>query len=109
MIDLSQDQLALVHRLLEKHVRDCEVRAFGSRVTGKAKLYSDLDIVVLGPSRLPLGRLAALREAFSECDLPIRVDLIDWHAIPESFRAAISKRYEIIQKPAFLSEVQANN
>ena len=67
---------------------------------GKCKPYSDLDLVLLGPARLPLGRMAALREAFAESELPIRVDVIDWHAISENFRNIIAAKFEILQNPA---------
>jgi predicted nucleotidyltransferase len=99
MIDLAPEQLAIVRRLLATHVPDCEVRAFGSRIVGNAKPYSDLDLALLGPARLPLGRLAALREAFAESELSIRVDVIDWHAISEPFRAIIAAKFELLQKP----------
>jgi predicted nucleotidyltransferase len=100
MIDLAPEQLAIVRRLLAAQVPECEVRAFGSRVLGKAKPHSDLDIALFGPVRLPLARLAALREAFQECELPIRVDVIDWHAISENFRNIIAAKFEILQPPA---------
>jgi predicted nucleotidyltransferase len=106
MIDLTPDQLAIVRRLLAAQVPDCEVRAFGSRVTGNAKPYSDLDIVLLGPARLSLGRLAALREAFAESELPIRVDVIDWHVISENFRSIIAAKFEILQNHA-LSDAES--
>ncbi len=97
MIDLAPEQLAIVRSLLAAQVPDCEVRAFGSRITGKAKPYSDLDIVLFGPARLSLGRLATLREAFAESELPIRIDLIDWHALSENFRNIISAKFEVLQ------------
>jgi predicted nucleotidyltransferase len=99
MIDLAPEQLAIVRRLLATHVAECEVRAFGSRVTGKAKPYSDLDIALLAPARLPIGRLASLREAFAESELSIRVDVLDWHAISEAFRGIIAAKFELLQKP----------
>jgi predicted nucleotidyltransferase len=99
MIDLAPQQLATVRHLLAAHVPECEVRAFGSRVTGKPKPYSDLDLVLIGPARLPTGRLAAVREALQESDLPIRVDVLDWHAIPESFRQIIAAGFEVLQTP----------
>ena len=99
MIDLAPELLAIVLRLLAAQVPDCEVRAFGSRVTGNAKPYSDLDLVLLGPARLSLGRLAALREAFADSDLPIRIEVIDWHAISENFRNIIAAKFEALQIP----------
>ena len=100
MIDLAPESLAIVRRLLAAQLPECQVRAFGSRVTGNAKPYSDLDLVLLGPARLPLGRLAAVREAFAESDLPIRVDVIDWHSISENFRNIIAAKFEILQNPS---------
>ncbi|MEI6606268.1 MAG: nucleotidyltransferase domain-containing protein [Verrucomicrobiota bacterium] len=100
MIDLAPESLAIVRRLLAAQLPECEVRAFGSRVTGNAKPYSDLDLVLLGPARLPLGRLAAVREAFAESDLPIRVEVIDWHSISENFRNIIAEKSEILQSPS---------
>ena len=96
MIDLAPEKLDIVRRLLAAHVPECEVRAFGSRVTGKAKAHSDLDIVLLGPARLPLWRLAALREAFEESELPIRIDVLDWNALSESFRKIITAQCEVL-------------
>ncbi len=100
MIDLAPEQLASVVRLLGAQVPDCEVRAFGSRVSGRAKPYSDLDLALLGQGRLPLERIAALREAFAESELPIRVDLVDWQALSENFRAIIAANCEVIQHAA---------
>jgi predicted nucleotidyltransferase len=97
MIDLAPEQLEIVRRLLAVQVPDCEVRAFGSRVTGNARPYSDLDIILLGPARLSIGRLAALREAFAESELAIRVDVIDWNAISKNFRNIIAAQFEILQ------------
>jgi uncharacterized protein len=97
MIDLAPEQLEIVRRLLAVQVPDCEVRAFGSRVTGNARPYSDLDIVLLGPARLSIGRLAALREAFAESELAIRVDVIDWNAISKNFRNIIAAQFGILQ------------
>ena len=107
MIDLAPEPLAIVRRLLAALLPDCEVRAFGSRVTGNAKPHSDLDLVLLGPTRLPLDRLAAVREAFAESELPIRVDVIDWHAISENFRNIIAAKFEILQIPAITDEASA--
>lgn len=99
MIDLDARHLATVQAILARRVPECEVRAFGSRVNGTAKPYSDLDLAVIGPAPLPGDRLAALREALSESDLSIRVDVLDWHVIPENFRQIIAARFEVLQAP----------
>jgi type I restriction enzyme S subunit len=38
---------------------------------------------------LTLDEIAALSEAFSESDLPYKVDIVDWHAVDERFRRII--------------------
>ena len=51
MIDLSPQHLQTVRAILGQHVPNCEVRAFGSRVSGAAKSYSDLDLAVVAGSK----------------------------------------------------------
>lgn len=99
MIDLAPQHLATVRRILAEQVPECEVRVFGSRVSGTAKDYSDLDIALVGSSQLEIARLGRLREALQESDLPIRVDVLDWNAIPESFRNVIDRDFEVLQSP----------
>lgn len=88
-LDFTPEQLAIVREILAKHLPDREVRAFGSRVSGTAKKFSDLDLVVMGDDPVPLSILSALEEAFSESDLPFKVDVVDWAAADENFRRVV--------------------
>lgn len=97
MIDIPLRHLEIIREILYKHVPDCEVRAFGSRVTGRAKDYSDLDLVVVCKKKLAGDILYGLKEDFEESDLPFRVDVLDWNAISEEFRRVIEKKYEVVQ------------
>jgi predicted nucleotidyltransferase len=89
MIDLSPDHLKIIKAILSKHIPHCEVRVFGSRATGRAWRYSDLDLLIVGPGLLDLSTLGRLMEDFEDSDLPMVVDIVDWHGISEEFRAAI--------------------
>ena len=97
MIDLNPNHLATVERILTKHVPECEVRAFGSRATWTSKDYSDLDLAIVGSGPLDWRTLGRLKEAFEDSDLPIQVDVLDWHSISESFRKVIERDYVIVQ------------
>lgn len=97
MIDLRPDLLAIVQEILQQHVPACEVRAFGSRQKWTAKETSDLDLVVVGPQRIQLKTMAALKEAFEESILPMRVDVLDWNAISPEFQRVIEESFEVIQ------------
>jgi type I restriction enzyme S subunit len=48
---------------------------------------------------LPLTRQAALAEAFSESDLPWRVDVVDWAATTEAFRKVMARDKVVLQSP----------
>nr|WP_252348510.1 nucleotidyltransferase domain-containing protein [Gluconobacter sp. P5B12] len=76
--------------ILNEIVPDREVRAFGSRVTGKAKPFSDLDLAVMGDEPLPLETRGRLEEAFSESDLPWKVDVLDWAQAERDFQKIIA-------------------
>ena len=90
-IDIAPDHLRIVMDILRAHVPRYPVWAFGSRATGQAKPYSDLDLAVITDQPLPLATRAALAEAFSESDLPWRVDVIDWSTTNDAFRKIIAQ------------------
>jgi predicted nucleotidyltransferase len=96
-MDLTPAQLKIVKATLQKHLAGIEVRAFGSRVQGKAKTWSDLDLAVISDKKISPIIIENLRTAFAESDLPFRVDILDWHDISSEFRALIDAKYEVIQ------------
>ncbi|AXN01900.1 MULTISPECIES: nucleotidyltransferase family protein [Acetobacter] len=96
-IDITPEERAIVLRILNDIVPDREVRVFGSRVTGKAKPFSDLDLAIMGDAPLSLGTRARLEEAFSESQLPWKVDVIDWLKIDTDFQNIIRKNWIILE------------
>ena len=88
-----------VLNILRAHVPEYEVWAFGSRVHGRnLKPFSDLDLVVITAEPLDLLRLADLKEAFTESDLPFKVDLLDWATVNDRFRRIIEKEHVVVKK-----------
>jgi len=96
MLDLAPEQLAEVRRILQSHVPGLAVRVFGSRVQGKARPFSDLDLAVMSETPLDSRQLAALKDAFAESDLPFRVDVVDWAATSQAFQEIIERGYEVL-------------
>jgi type I restriction enzyme S subunit len=96
-IDIQPDQWAIVRDILRKHVPQYEVWAFGSRATGKAREFSDLDLAVITDKPLPLDISAGLSDDFSESDLPWKVDVVDWSTTRDSFRAIIERDKVVVQ------------
>ena len=50
---------------------------FGSRATGRARPYSDLDILISSPVPLDWRARADLQDAFEASNLPFRVDVVE--------------------------------
>lgn len=100
-IDITPEERAIVLRILNEIVPDREVRAFGSRVTGKAKPFSDLDLAIMGDKPLSLEIRARLEEAFSESELPWKVDVLDWALTEIIFRKIIQKQSFPIKNRVF--------
>ena len=85
-VDLSPEQEAIVRNTLARHLpAGVAVWVYGSRATGHARAYSDLDLALEGDGPLPATLLGDLAEAFDESDLPWKVDLLDWATASESF------------------------
>jgi len=99
-LDLPEKYLEQVRDLLRIHVPHAEVWAYGSRVSGGGHEASDLDLVLRSPANLrqEAPGLFDLKEAFIESELPIRVDIIDWARIPESFHGEIERAHVVIQE-----------
>jgi uncharacterized protein len=91
MIELKPQYIALTQAILSAHLPHAQLQAFGSRTTGQAKPFSDLDLAVLDDLRFSDRELATARYALEESALPIRVDLVRWSQLPQSLRSVIEE------------------
>lgn len=98
-LHLPDTYLHMVQAVLRQHAPEATVWAYGSRVNGDHHEASDLDLVLRHPSATPCppGQLNALREAFSDSNLPLLVQLVDWVRIPAAFQAEIEAGYVVVQ------------
>lgn len=95
-IILPPEQLQLVLSLTQAYLPGVEIWAYGSRVRGNPRRYSDLDLVAFA-AHGQSSQVHNLREAFEESDLPIRVDLFLWDDLPDSFHHQIEQQYAVLQ------------
>ena len=91
-IDVPASALTVVLDTLARHVPDRDIRVMGSRVSGRAKPFSDLDLVVMGDEPLALRTIDQLREAFDESSLPFAVDIVEWASASDAFRRIINEQ-----------------
>lgn len=99
-LDVASGDLQILLGILRMHVPGRTVWAFGSRVTGKAKPFSDLDLAVMGEVPLSIDTLAALNEALAESDLPWKVDVLDWASTSAAFRRIVEAQHVVVQEAA---------
>ncbi len=95
-IDIGLANLETIRRILCEHTPGLEVRVFGSRVSWTARDTSDLDLALMTDEPLTVARVADLRAAFTDSDLPFRVDIVDWASTSESFRRVIEAEYAVL-------------
>ena len=87
---LAPKHVALVHAVLRTHAPHHRAYVFGSRVVlnavdrARLKPHSDLDLALEGPPLKPY-QAYALKEAFSESDLPMRVDAVSADDLPHEW------------------------
>jgi predicted nucleotidyltransferase len=97
MMDLLPKHLEEVQAILRQYLSPgSEVWAFGSRVNGMAAEGSDLDLIVRSADGAGVV-LTGLRAAFRDSNLPFKVELLDWAAIPDCFRNEICNKYVVVQ------------
>jgi predicted nucleotidyltransferase len=88
-LDVRRDHLTIIANILKQNVPDHRVVAFGSRSSGKASNTSDLDLCIMSDERIPFEILAQLRDAFSESNIPYRVDVVVWSTLAPDFREIV--------------------
>ncbi len=102
-IDIQEKHLKIIKKILAERVPQYKIWVFGSRVTNTAKPHSDLDLAIISDSPIPTLTIALLKEAFSNSDLPYKVDVVDWCLTDEWFQDTIRRNHVVIQKNNNLS------
>jgi type I restriction enzyme S subunit len=96
-INISSEQRKLLLDLVRQYIPRVEVWAYGSRVKWTARPNSDLDLVAFAAED-EHTKVAELKDALAESDLPFLVDLHIWDAVPERFHETIRKDHVILQE-----------
>ena len=76
-VALTEEQLCSVREIMDRVLPGAEVWIFGSRATGCARPFSDLDLLLTQPRSLSWLQRADLPDAFEASDLPFKVDVVE--------------------------------
>lgn len=77
-----------IKKIIFKHLSPKEYRVFvyGSRATGRDRKWSDYDIGIMGKEETPQAVLANLSEELENSDIPVNVDVVDFHHVSDRFK-----------------------
>lgn len=92
VIHMNKVDLRILKQILSKY--PYPFYAYGSRVKGKAKQYSDLDLCYQGD--IPWNTLDHIQEELEESDLPFKVELNAWKWMSREFQKLIEKDLTLI-------------
>ncbi len=75
----SQEVCRILRSVLSQNTGGQPLQAwvFGSRATGRARPFSDLDVLIVRPEGLSWRERADLADALEASDLPFRVDIVE--------------------------------
>jgi predicted nucleotidyltransferase len=93
MIDIDEKTLGEIKFVLKKNLKDIPAKTyfFGSRVNGKARKYSDVDIAISAKKQIPFDVMARIDFEFEMSLISYIVDVIDLNATSENFIKHIEK------------------
>lgn len=92
-IDIESKYLEHVKNIINSILQDTNLKiyVFGSRVTGKAKQYSDLDIALKANSEIDSDKITKIKFELEETTIPYKIDVIDLNVISDTFKKCIEK------------------
>ena len=85
MLQIETRHLKIINSILSKY--PYTFYAYGSRVKGTSRKYSDLDLCYR--EEIPWNVLSHIQEDLEESNLPFKVDLIFWELMGSEFQKLI--------------------
>ena len=98
-VALTEAQARTVRAIIDSVLPDAEVWVFGSRATGHARPFSDLDLLLTQPHSLSWLQRADLRDAFEASELPFRVDVVEAEGLSGGVEARVLAE-RVLLRPA---------
>ena len=94
----SQTVCGILRKVLASSAVDRPFRAwvFGSRATGHARPFSDLDLLISWPPGLSWRERVDLADAFEASDLPFRVDIVESSRLNQAIAARVMAERQIL-------------
>lgn len=79
----------LILKAIAYHFPDAKVILFGSRARGTHKQGSDIDLALNIGEPIKLREMARIRVTLANLPIPLEMDIVDIHNIPNEFKEKI--------------------
>lgn len=89
---LSAAEISDIVKSIRLHLPKSKIYAFGSRVSGTHRKYSDLDLALDNGSPIEFELLEKIKERLSESNLPIIIDIVDYRSATRDFRSIVDRQ-----------------
>ena len=88
---INPDYKAQIIHAIEYHYPHAKIYLFGSRARKTHREGADVDIALDNGSRIPLGEMSRTRVTLENLRVPLMVDIVDMHRIPDNLKETILK------------------
>ena len=92
MLQLETRHQKIIRNILSKY--PYQFFAYGSRVKGTARKFSDLDLCY--QESIPDSLVFEIKDEFTESNLPFMVELVNWKRMRPAFQKMIKKDLVLI-------------
>ena len=92
MINIEPRHLDMILSILKKY--DQTFYIFGSRITEKARRFSDVDLFYVDD--IPEKTIYSIQDDFEESDLPYTVDVVNYNRCQPYFQKIIKEKKELL-------------
>ena len=92
-MQLAEDELSILKDVIGRHLDALPNKAFvfGSRATGTARKFSDIDIGIVGP-RLDSEKYFSILDDLEKSPLEYLVDLVQFEDVSDSFKSIAQQK-----------------
>lgn len=81
--------------IVTKFLPQCRIYLYGSRARQDHKEGSDVDLALDNKTPIDSAILANIRAALEDSTIPVKVDIVDVHAIDKEFKDVIAKDWKL--------------
>jgi predicted nucleotidyltransferase len=90
-MSIPEEHKTKIINLIKALHPNVKIYLFGSQATNTAARGSDIDIALDAGKRMDLVEVGEVRDILNETRIPQKIDVVDFHQVPETMRYLILK------------------